>query len=631
MANIDEATRALREVFDAKQTRLKYRPALAGDGGGTVDVADDPGFIWCRYSADQSKVSKVFNIIAPGIPEDFPILVGKRFPDAENEEVLFINWTLYREIITQDTVDSFTTGNHGESHNAAEGNDPAPIDLRNIVEMRGRAQATPDLTVFVEEGQFVFGDIVKRFISGSIDLTAAVPGVAGHRYVLVYVDGVTNALGSTNGTIVPLINTPPIPAVTANTIPICLAQLAQNQTTIDEDDLFDWRFLWQLFSNQAPALIGTNAERLALTVADLAELTRFYTTDTDKIWDVWEGAWRLLFPPAALSESDGDSGTPWTTDAGGKLTGSEDLILDDGSLDSPLLVFRGGSNDDEVWIFLDDDAVAGDSDLVISLVDADGDSQLIINDSGGNPVATIDSNGNISNVSGADIFPNDDGRGLAARFINPVGITAWTVHFRAGETTGPGNGTLVGYSWQGAPLGGTPATATYSFENDYGRFIDADKCFLSKAVPNVAANWQTKALYARVAAGLTVEVGLRLDAGDDDNWVEIYFTGVAGDATQTVQFRYRDNGGGITTVASAISIPAGQFVTIRLLCLWSDPNYLSIGLLIAEDTSNINITGFLHFLNGNWAVGPPTAGRAGIFIDNSGNAGIFDWFYNEFA
>lgn len=393
MANIDEATRALQEAFDAKQTRLKYRPALAGDGGGTVDVADDPGFIWCRYSADQSKVSKVFNIIAPGIPEDFPILVGKRFPDAENEEVLFINWALYQRIITQETVDGFTTGNHGESHNAADGNDPAPIDLRNIIEMRGRAQATPDLTVFVEEGQFIFGDIVKRFISGSIDLTAAVPGVAGHRYVLVYVDGVTNALGSTNGTIVPLINTPPIPAVTANTIPICLAQLAQNQTTITEDDLFDWRFLWQLFSNQAPALIGTNAERLALTVADLAELTRFYTTDTDKIWDVWEGAWRLLFPPAALSESDGDADTPWTTDAGGKLTGSEDLILDDGSLDSPLLVFRGGSNDDEVFIFLDDDAVGGDSDLVISLVDAAGDSQLIINDSGGNAVITFDSDG----------------------------------------------------------------------------------------------------------------------------------------------------------------------------------------------------------------------------------------------
>ena len=403
MTNLDEATRALQEAFDAKQTRPKFWSALAGDGGGTVDVTGEPGFIWCRYSADQSKTSKVFNIIAPGVPEDFPLTVGKRFPDDEYEQVLAINWTLYQQVITQNTVNGFTTGNHGESHNAADGNDPAPIDLRNIVEMRGRAQATPDLTIFVEEGQFIFGSTVKRFVSGNIDLTAAVPGVPGHRYVLVYVDGVTNALGSTNGAIVPLAVAPPIPAVTANTIPICLAQLAQNQTTIDEDNIFDWRFLWQLYSNLAPVLIGTNAARTGLAVGTLAELTRFYTTDTDKIWEVWEGAWRIVYPPPALSDSDGDATNPWTTDAAGTLTGSQNLVLDDGVSNSPRMQFVGGSNNDTIYFYLLDDAVAGDSDIVLRLAGAAGDSKLLITDNALTIVAEINSDGGaVFNENGRD-------------------------------------------------------------------------------------------------------------------------------------------------------------------------------------------------------------------------------------
>ena len=44
--------------------------------------------------------------------------------------------------------------------------------------------------------------------------------------------------------------------------------------------------------------------------------------------------------------------------------------------------------------------------------------------------------------AGEDHYPNADGRGLAARFVNPTGLTEWTAHFRPGETTGPGNGTV---------------------------------------------------------------------------------------------------------------------------------------------------------------------------------------------
>lgn len=70
------------------------------------------------------------------------------------------------------------------------------------------------------------------------------------------------------------------------------------------------------------------------------------------------------------------------------------LVLDDGVGDSPQLQFIGGSNDDTILIFLDDDAVANNSDLVIRLCATDADSQLQIQDSGSNVVAYIDADGN---------------------------------------------------------------------------------------------------------------------------------------------------------------------------------------------------------------------------------------------
>lgn len=706
-----------QKLFDSKQTVMKYRNALAGDGGGTVNVAGEPGYIWCRYSADQSKVSKVFNIIAPGLPEDFPIVVGRRFPTDEFEQVLAVNWTLYQDILTQDTVDNFTTGHHGESHNAAGGSDPAPVDLRNIVEMRGRAQTVADLTIHVERGQYIFGyGNVKRFPGGNIDLTASVPGVAGHRYVLVYVDGVTNALDSDDGLIVPLAAAAPIPDLTANTVPICLVELANGQTTITEDDIFDWRFLWDLVSWNAPWLIGTNAERLGLNIATLAELTHFAETDTDQVWQVWEGAWRIVYPPSRLAASDGAPGAPWDVDATGVLTGAQNLVLDDGVGDSPELQFIDASND--VASFHMDDLT---SDLVLVLADDDASSRFRIEDVGtadkflfndeGQMTQIItdavtntttdwqtlqhyttgaaaagfggrilyqleDAGGTLENagaltiewedaaavsedslfrfylrkagvilgefvrlsgegirnvVSGTDMYPNNDGRGLAARLINPDGLTLWTAHFRPSETTGPGNGTLASYAWQGAPLGGTPADVAYNYANDYLHASDVDKCFLSRAVTNAGANWQNKSLYGRCGVGNTTECGLRLDAGDDNNWVELYMTGLAADGTSTLEFRYRDNGGAIATVTCGILLPTNALLTFRLFLGYSAPNYTAYGFLSSEYVDSITITGFSHLLTGNWAAGPPTAGRAGVFLDNSGDYAVADWFYNEFT
>lgn len=80
-------------------------------------------------------------------------------------------------------------------------------------------------------------------------------------------------------------------------------------------------------------------------------------------------------------------------DANGNTTVLVGLILDDGDGDSPKLQFIGGSNDDTIELFLDDDATATDSDLVLKLADAAGDSKFSVIDSGDTEIFHVNSDG----------------------------------------------------------------------------------------------------------------------------------------------------------------------------------------------------------------------------------------------
>jgi hypothetical protein len=76
-----------------------------------------------------------------------------------------------------------------------------------------------------------------------------------------------------------------------------------------------------------------------------------------------------------------------------------DILLDDGSGDSPAVQFIGGTNNDTIKIFLDDWAVAGGSDLNVQLADAAGESNFEIWDSTPAAVLKIDSDGNVELIN----------------------------------------------------------------------------------------------------------------------------------------------------------------------------------------------------------------------------------------
>jgi len=295
-------------------------------------------------------------------------------------------------------------------------------------------------------------------------------------------------------------------------------------------------------------------------------------------------------------------------------------------------------------------AAEGGATLNPTLVDLNGNADAIVLDADGDTSISAPTDDEIDvEVGGADVaewkagglyygagiesFPNNDARGIATRFVNPSGLTAWTAHFRTGETTGPGNGTLASYSWQGAPLNGTPTIHSYTYAGDYlaAQASGAgNRHFLSTAISNVAGSWQNQSLYARVATGKGTEAGVRFDDGTDDNYVELYVDGL-GDATYQLKFRYRDNAGGVTTVTSNLIVPVDRLVNIRLYSYYSGGNYEAYAYMVQETGLDINITGFNHILTGNWAAGPPAAGRAGLMIKDIANYGVFDWFYNTFT
>jgi hypothetical protein len=87
-------------------------------------------------------------------------------------------------------------------------------------------------------------------------------------------------------------------------------------------------------------------------------------------------------------------------------THSANLILDDVSSDSPQLQFIGGSNNDTIYFYLDDDAGAGNSDLRMVLVEAAGASRFYIADSELSDVFQVHSDGTVIANGRVSVGPN---------------------------------------------------------------------------------------------------------------------------------------------------------------------------------------------------------------------------------
>jgi hypothetical protein len=225
-----------------------------------------------------------------------------------------------------------------------------------------------------------------------------------------------------------------------------------------------------------------------------------------------------------------------------------------------------------------------------------------------------------------DLMPANILHGLANRFIHKVYTP--DNHFAVASIPS-------GYSWVSTTgFEGTPGGyVAYNHVSDYmvGACTDVTKrTFLSRAVTTgspAGNNWKGKSLVGRFSSGVPTEIGLRLDDGSDNNYAEIYTTGVLADGNQRLDFRYRAGGGSVTVVPSAVIVPVSDFLVLQLYLQYVASTYVLHGFLVGEDGAGNSITSFS--INAPAWVGG--TGRAGITIKSYGTVAKCDWFLNQFV
>lgn len=106
MSSIHDAVRPWQE-WGNKLKPQAYRPSLLGDGEGNIQVANKPGWSWIRYDYSPHQLSIVRNPSNMQLADGTPVLVGKRDPGDEYEQILYVAWNFYVNP-SQSTMDQYS-------------------------------------------------------------------------------------------------------------------------------------------------------------------------------------------------------------------------------------------------------------------------------------------------------------------------------------------------------------------------------------------------------------------------------------------------------------------------------------------------------------------------------------------
>jgi hypothetical protein len=248
MTQMRDVIREWKLLLNQKQDLSPIRFALSGDGSSatTADILNRPGWAWVRYDEEQNKVSQVRNRKIPGVPQDVPLIIGKEFPTDRYVQILGINWPLYDMFVTNPQLIQYLTPPHGDSHHAVYGNDPAYIDVRNILNGRVRATAPTTMGVYVEAMAYEYQDERSVFAGEGVDLAGHIPTTADtHGYVAVSFDVIEQGLRTVAGLTNPVAAPATLPDIPIWNIPLCAVLMYNGMTEIIETDIYDLRILFE--------------------------------------------------------------------------------------------------------------------------------------------------------------------------------------------------------------------------------------------------------------------------------------------------------------------------------------------------------------------------------------------------
>lgn len=276
MNDYQQLVNALYGLLQSIQPKIPYRPALLGDGYGTIVVADRPGFSYVRLMADGAKTMQVFGVKVNGY-DGMPVIVGE-LPWMPNiTQILDVDWSAFLNITvdgwpTNTTYINATPTQHGSTHNSL-GSDPADIDKQNIRELRlGWGTGNWDVAIFPDF--YPYNETHQYFAGTNFDLTPFVTGslVNGGiatgvpHYTTLYIDPILNDVGAMNG---PMLTgqtyfgvngdiVPFFPVLPRGVVPIATLYIdGLNQTHVNLTGIFTNRLMWQQIGNITAFGTGT--------------------------------------------------------------------------------------------------------------------------------------------------------------------------------------------------------------------------------------------------------------------------------------------------------------------------------------------------------------------------------------
>ena len=266
-----EARQALQELINKLQAKQNVRRGLLGDSNGTVLVANRPGWAYIRYHDDLNRLAIVRYLIPEQFPDGMPVVVGRKHPDSPYEEVLGVDWVMYATAPTETVVRQHAT--------------PA-IDLSDLSPGKVVPTVAASLSVDVRAFLYINEDAAVEYGGGSIDLTGSVPGIAGHRLTLVYMDLDTDGLMAEDGAIVALAVNAAAPAVPENGLPLGLVDIANGDTSITGDDITQYKAMYQSLP-PTTGILGywsrTGTELTTATAADDVTVDGTLTSSAGRI------------------------------------------------------------------------------------------------------------------------------------------------------------------------------------------------------------------------------------------------------------------------------------------------------------------------------------------------------------
>lgn len=237
-----------RAVLDLFRTLDVSRgiPAIMGDGAGTVKHPRIPLSVWVR-------------LVDPGTGNVHLAVAYNTTVANKNNLWVFVRPTRRRgrrpyEVVATARMEVYPTrthyydvGPHGEEHTWPTGSDIISLDTRQLLGLRAREQATPDMTLIVDPGYYDRQG-VKHFAGGNSP-TFTKPAVLSRWDLLVL--NALDALAIIQGSEAPYASAT-LPLVPTSVVPICAVLLYASMAAITETCLRDLRHLPGTSSYVAP-------------------------------------------------------------------------------------------------------------------------------------------------------------------------------------------------------------------------------------------------------------------------------------------------------------------------------------------------------------------------------------------